>query len=132
MELDIPEVVAEARAVLDQYETALMSNDIPTLEALFWDDPRTIRFGVGEILVGMDAIRRFRRAQTGGYQQRERLEVLITTFGRDVAVTNIVYRRVATGMIGRETKIMARIPGLGFRVVSAHVSLNEVGIPVQR
>ena len=77
-------------------------------------------------------IRRFRRAQTGGYQRRERLEVLITTFGRDVAVTNIVYRRVATGMIGRETKIMARIPGLGFRVVSAHVSLNEAGTPVRR
>ncbi|WP_439579837.1 AtzH-like domain-containing protein [Elioraea sp.] len=132
MELDDPEVVAEARAVLDQYETALMTNDIPMLEALFWDDPRTIRFGVGELLVGMDAIRRFRRAQTSGYQQRERIEVLITAYGRDLAVTNIVYRRVATGMIGRETKIMARIPGLGFRVVSAHVSLNEPGTPVQR
>jgi hypothetical protein len=109
-----------------------MSNDIPTLEALFWDDPRTIRFGVGEILVGIEAIRRFRRAQTGGYRSRERLEVLITTFGRDIAVTNIVYRRITTGMIGRETKIMARIPGLGFRVVAAHVSLNEAGTPVQR
>jgi hypothetical protein len=79
---------------------------------------------VGEILVGMDAIRRFRCAQTGGYQQQERLEVLITTYGRDVAVTNIVYRRIATGLIGRETKILARIPGLGFRVVSALVSLD--------
>lgn len=132
MELDIPEVIAEARAVLDRYETALMTNDIPTLEALFWDDPRTIRLGVGEILVGIEAIRRFRRAQTGGYQSRERLETLVTTFGRDFAVTNIVYRRIATGMIGRETKIMARIPGHGFRVVSAHVSLNEPGTPVQR
>ena len=109
-----------------------MTNDIPTLEALFWDDPRTIRFGVGEILVGIEAIRRFRRAQTSGYQQRERLEVLITSYGRDVAITNIVYRRLATGMIGRETKVMARVPGLGFRVVSAHVSLNESVTPVQR
>nr|WP_237560805.1 AtzH-like domain-containing protein [Elioraea sp. Yellowstone] len=46
MEIDIPEAVAEARAVLDRDETALMSNDIPALEALLWDDPRTIRFGV--------------------------------------------------------------------------------------
>lgn len=53
--------------------------------------------------------------------------MLITTFGRDVAVTSIVCRRVAAGMIGRESEIMARIPGIGFRGVSAHVSLNEAG-----
>lgn len=132
MEIDIPEVVAEVRAVIDRYETALMTNDIPTLEAIFWDDPRTVRMGVGEILFGMEAIRRFRRAQTGGYQARERLEVRVTTYGRDVGVTNIVYRRVATGLIGRETKILARIPGHGWRVVSAHVSLTPAGTPVER
>jgi hypothetical protein len=132
MEIDIPEVVAEVRAVIDRYETALMTNDIPTLEAMFWDDPRTVRLGVGEILFGMDAIRRFRRAQTGGYQARERLEVLVTTFGRDFGVTNLVYRRIATGLIGRETKILARLPGLGWRVVAAHVSLNPAGTEVQR
>jgi hypothetical protein len=132
MEIDRPEIIAEVRSALDAYETALMTNDIPTLEAMFWDDPRTVRLGVNEILFGMDAIRRFRRAQTGGYQQRERLEVRITTFGDDVGVTNIVYRRVATGMIGRETKIFARMPGVGWRVVSAHVSLNPEGTPVER
>ena len=131
MELDLPDVVAEVRAVIDRYETALMTNDIPTLEAIFWDDPRTVRLGVNEILLGMDAIRRFRRAQTGGYQQRERLEVRVTTYGRDVGVTNIVYRRVSTGLIGRETKILARITGLGWRVVSAHVSLNPEDTPIQ-
>jgi len=132
MEIDSPEVVAEVRAMIDRYETALMTNDVATLEALFWDDPRTVRMGVNEILVGMEAIRRFRRAQTGGYQARERLEVLVTTFGRDLGVTNIVYRRLATGLIGRETKILARLPGLGWRIVSAHVSLTPEGTPTER
>ncbi|WP_144184439.1 AtzH-like domain-containing protein [Elioraea rosea] len=132
MEIDQADVVAEVREVLDRYETALMTNDIPTLEAIFWDDPRTVRLGVGEILFGMEAIRRFRRAQTGGYQQRERLEIRITTYGRDFGVTNIVYRRIATGMIGRETKIFARLPDIGWRVVSAHVSLNPEGTPIER
>lgn len=132
MEIDIPEVVAEVRAVIDRYETALMANDIPTLEAIFWDDPRTVRFGVGEILFGGEAIRRFRRAQSGGYQARERLEVQVTTYGRDCGVTNIVYRRIATGAVGRETKILVRLPGLGWRVVSAHVSLTPAGTPIER
>ncbi len=131
MKIDEPEIVAEVRAVLDRYETALMSNDVPVLEELFWDDPRTVRFGAAEILLGMEAIRRFRRGR-GGYPARERLETLITTFGRDLAVTNIVFRRLGDGTIGRETKIMARIPGQGFRVVSAHVSLVPPETTIQR
>ena len=47
----------------------------------------------------------------------------ITAFGQDVACTHLEYQRTDTGLVGRETKIMARIPGLGFKVVSAHVSL---------
>jgi uncharacterized protein (UPF0147 family) len=100
VERNIPRVVAEARAVLAQEETALMTNDIPILEALSRDHPRSIRLGVSEILVGIEAIRRSRRARTGDHQSRERLAVPITTVGRDVAVTNIVCRRIATGMIG--------------------------------
>jgi hypothetical protein len=35
------------RPAFAAYETALVTNDVPTLEALFWDDPRTIRYGIG-------------------------------------------------------------------------------------
>jgi hypothetical protein len=48
--------------------------------------------------------------------------VQITAFGDDVAVTNLIYERVGSGLVGRETKIVARMPE-GWRVVSAHVSL---------
>ena len=46
-----------------RYEAALVNNDVATLEALFHDDGRTIRYGGGENLYGMDAIREFRRAR---------------------------------------------------------------------
>ncbi|MDB5377874.1 MAG: oxalurate utilization protein, partial [Rubritepida sp.] len=57
MELDSPGVIAEARATLDRYEEALMNNRTEVLDSIFWADPRTVRFGVTEILYGIDAIR---------------------------------------------------------------------------
>ena len=122
MRIDDPEVIAEARAVFDRYEQALMANRTEELDAIFWADPRTIRFGITEILYGHDAIRAF-RASVKAYAQRVQKRVQITAFGPDVVATHLEYERVGTGLVGRETKIMARIPGQGWRVVSAHVSL---------
>jgi hypothetical protein len=121
MQLDDPAVLAEVRAVFDRYETALMANDTPTLDAIFWADPRTVRFGITEMLYGHDAIRAF-RAGVKAYAQRVQKRVHIVAFGQDFAATHLEYERVGTGLVGRETKIMARLPE-GWRVVSAHVSL---------
>jgi hypothetical protein len=38
MQIDIPDVKAEVEAAFAAYEQALVTNDVPTLEALFWDD----------------------------------------------------------------------------------------------
>jgi 1-carboxybiuret hydrolase subunit AtzH-like protein len=121
MELDRPETVAAARALLDHYERALMANQTEALDEIFWADPRTVRFGITENLFGHEAIRAF-RASIRAYAPRVQKRVELTAFGEDMAVTNLVYERVGTGLIGRETKIMARLPA-GWRVVSAHVSL---------
>jgi Protein of unknown function (DUF3225) len=122
MIIDDPKVQAEARAVFDRYERAIAENDSATLDACFWADPRTVRFGITEILYGIEAIRAF-RASVARYAPRTIRKVHITTFGADMACTHLEYQRQDTGLIGRETKIMARIPDQGWRVVSAHVSL---------
>ncbi|WP_421992861.1 AtzH-like domain-containing protein [Roseococcus sp.] len=122
MELDHPGVIAEARAVFDRYEEALMNNRPEVLDSIFWGDARTVRFGITEILYGIDAIRAF-RGSVKAYAQRTQRKVHITSFGQDFACTHLEYERIGTGLIGRETKIMARLPELGWRVVSAHVSL---------
>ena len=62
------------------------------------------------------------RASVVSYAKRVQKRVEITTFGRDFACTHLIYERVNSGAIGRETKIMARLPD-GWHVVSAHVSL---------
>ena len=64
MEIDLPEVVAEVREAFDAYEKALVANDVAALNALFRDDPRTIRYGGGENLYGYAEIKAFRAARS--------------------------------------------------------------------
>jgi AtzH-like len=124
-EVDIPEIVAEVEAIFRRYEAALVANDVATLEELFWDDPRTVRYGSGENLYGMGEIRAFRRARSPVGLTRRLDRVSITTFGRDFAVASMLYRRdSAPGKIGRQMQTWVRMPA-GWRVVAAHVSVID-------
>ncbi|MBV1798155.1 AtzH-like domain-containing protein [Siccirubricoccus sp. G192] len=122
MQIDDPDIIAEARAVFDRYEAAIAANDAAVLDVSFWADPRTVRFGTTEILYGIEAIRAFRRS-VARYSPRSQRLVHITSFGQDFACTHLEYQRLDSGLIGRETKIMVRLPEQGWRIVSAHVSL---------
>ena len=125
METDLPEVKAEVEAVFARYERALVTNDVETLEALFWDDPRTIRHGGGENLYGMVAIRAFRRGRSPVGLDRDLDRTVITTFGRDVATASTLFRREGMpGRIGRQMQTWVRMPD-GWKVVAAHVSVVD-------
>ncbi|MFO0466741.1 MAG: oxalurate catabolism protein HpxZ [bacterium] len=128
MEINNPDTIAEVRAVFDRYEAAIAANDAAVLDSSFWDDPRVVRYGITELLYGIDAIRAF-RASVKSYAPRAQKKITITTFGHDFAATNLEYQRLDSGLVGRETKIMARIPEQGWRVVSAHVSLMAQNDP---
>jgi Protein of unknown function (DUF3225) len=125
VEIDIPEIVAEVEAAFAAYERAVVTNDVATLEALFRDDARTIRYGVGENLYGMDAIRAFRRARSPVGLMRRIERTVITTYGRDFATANtLFFRDSAPGRVGRQSQTWVRFHD-GWRVVSAHVSLID-------
>jgi AtzH-like len=64
MDIDLPEIVAEGRAAFERNERALVSNDVGTLDALFRDDPRTIRYCATDNLYGYDEIKAFRAARS--------------------------------------------------------------------
>lgn len=123
MDINLPEIVAEVAAAFDRYEQALVTNDIETLNALFWASPHTLRYGIAENLYGHDAIRGFRAARSPVDLAREWRNVRITTFGRDFAVANTEFlRKSAPGKVGRQSQTWVRTPE-GWRVVAAHVSL---------
>ena len=125
MEIDLPDVVAEVRAAFERYERALVSNDVDTLNEIFRDDARTIRYGATEILYGYDEIKRFRVGRSPVGLMRTLSNTVITTYGRDYAVASTLFRRAnAPGKIGRQTQTWVRFPE-GWRVVVGHVSVID-------
>ena len=125
MQIDLPEVVAEVQTVFERYEKALVSNDVKALDAMFHDDPRTIRYGVGENLYGFGAIKAFRSARSPAGLARSIEKTAITTYGRDVATASTLFHRTSTpGKIGRQMQTWVRFDQ-GWRVVAAHVSMID-------
>src|SRR5215472_5939686 len=123
MEIDLPEVVAEVRREFMRYERALVTNDVATLDAIFRNDPRTIRYGIGEILYGHAEIAAFRGARAPTGLTRTISRTVITTYGRDFAVASTLFRRdTMPRKVGRQMQTWARFPD-GWHVVAAHVSV---------
>ena len=54
------EAVADVTALFETYERALLANDVEAMDAVFWNDPRVVRFGIAEVQVGIEAIRTWR------------------------------------------------------------------------
>jgi 1-carboxybiuret hydrolase subunit AtzH-like protein len=109
MEINIPEIVAEVTQAFRRYEAALTTNDIPVLDASFWDHPLVIRFALHDNGYGSDAIARSRRSRGN------------TDLRRDFATANTEFQRVGSGREGRQSQSWVRTDK-GWKVVSAHVS----------
>jgi Protein of unknown function (DUF3225) len=128
-EIDLPDVVAEVTAAFNRYEKALVTNDVAVLDETFRVDPRTIRYGVTEILYGHDEIAAFRAARSPVGLARTISKTVITAYGRDCAVASTLFHRATMpGMVGRQMQTWVRFPD-GWHVVAAHVSvIDEKGV----
>ena len=124
--INYPETVAELRQMSRLYEEALGNNDLQTLDNMFWQSDEVVRLGVGENLYGIEAIAAFRAERPGGSPPRTILRETITSFGRDMGVVNIEFRRIGGDAIGRQSQTWARMAD-GWRIVSAHVSIMGSG-----
>lgn len=125
MQINLPDVLAEVEAAFARYEDALMRNDVDALQALFWDSPHTIRYGIGENLYGHAEIGAFRAARSPLGLARLLSRTVITTYGRDCATASTLFHRdSAPGKTGRQMQTWARMPE-GWRIVAAHVSVID-------
>ena len=125
MDINNPTVLAEVQAASDRYEHALVTNDVEVLDALFWNSPYTLRYGVGENLYGYADIQAFRAARPATGLARTVLRTSITTYGRDFATVNLEFQRIGTPNPGRQSQTWMRTSD-GWKVVSAHVSLLKI------
>jgi hypothetical protein len=125
MEINLPDIVAEMEVAFARYETALTTNDIETLDEIFWHSAQVIRYGIGENLYGAAEIAAFRAARPSVGLMRSISRTVITTFGRDFATASTLFHRTsAPGKVGRQMQSWVRLPE-GWRVVAAHVSLID-------
>jgi hypothetical protein len=122
MIIDDPARLKEVTDAFYAYERALMADDVPAMDHLFHDAPTTNRYGVGEVLYGIEAIREFRKGR-GGSPQRRLGRVAITVYGDSFATTDAEFFRENSSRRGRQTQSWVRFTD-GWKVVSAHVSLE--------
>ena len=127
---NLPEVVAEVRALFERYEQALVDKDVDVLDATFWNSPCTIRYALHENGYGFREIHAHRVARPPGpsiKEKRIRLEIL--TLGRDLATVNLEFKVRGKDLTGRQSQTWVRFPDAGWKVVSAHVStMNEAPV----
>jgi hypothetical protein len=122
MDINLPDIHAEVSVVFARYEDALVNNRTDVLDELFWPSAFTVRYGVGENLRGIDAIRAFRLARPAAGLARTLQHTVITTFGHDFATAMTEFQREGSARSGRQSQTWVRMPE-GWRVVAAHVSL---------
>ena len=121
MQINLPDVLSEVTQVFARYEDALVNNRIEALDELFWPSAQTVRYGMAENLVGIDAIRAFRAARPSAGLARTLTATVITTYGRDFATAMTEFVREGQAGSGRQSQTWVRFAG-GWRVVAAHVS----------
>jgi AtzH-like len=122
LEINIPEVVAEVTAAFTRYERALVENDVAVLDAMFWNNPNTLRFGIAENLYGYAAIASFRNNRPPIDLTRDLKNTVIVSYGRDFATANTEFQRVGSNVTGRQSHVWVRTDE-GWRIAAAHVSL---------
>ncbi len=128
MDINLPAVHAELSAAFARYEDALVNNKVEVLDELFWTSPHTVRYGVAENLVGIEAIRAFRAARPSVGLARTLQNTVITTFGADFGTAMTEFRREGGSKLGRQSQTWCRIEGR-WVVVAAHVSLIDLPHP---
>lgn len=124
MQINLPEVVAAVSALCAAYNKALIENDVEALSGFFWDSEHALRLGVAEELYGADEIRAFRKARVVNFSDRQHLRETLLTIGTDFASATLEFTVKVNGSprFGRQSQVWARLEGLGWRIVSAHVS----------
>jgi len=121
MQINHPDVVAELAVASENYDTALVENNVSTLEELFWVSSYVVRYGATENLYGADEISAFRAARPSSGLSRRVTQKVITTFGTDFGTTSLQFTRDSDTRVGRQTQSWVRMEE-GWRIVAAHVS----------
>lgn len=124
IEVNRPDVLAELAAHAEAYGRALLANDVETLDGYFWSSEHALRFGVTEELYGAEEIAAFRKGRVVNFADRKTTRETLFTLGETLGVANQEFTLTIFGSLrhGRQSQVWVKFPGVGWRIVSAHVS----------
>ena len=125
-EINRPEVVAELYAAFTAYEDALRRHDVAALNDCFWNSAATVRYGIAEHSVGVDAIHAYRDVAPAVHPHRHLRNLVITTFGTSSGSISTEFTAPDTPLIGRQSQTWIRFDA-GWKIVAAHVSVVDPG-----
>jgi hypothetical protein len=114
-------VIDEVTRCFHDYEAALVARDHDALDAWFWGDARTTRFGINEIQYGADAVAAWRRIAPHVGDDRTLRNTQVLPLGDDVAVVTTEFTAGDRRMIGRQSQVWTKVDG-AWRITHAHVS----------
>ena len=129
--INSPDVIAQVTPLHDAYERALVANDSAAVKNFFWDSPDVVRFGPYDQIYGAEALAEYLRTTTQVFVERRMIRRSVLGLGQDVASVTSEYEQMASGQLrrNRQSQVWVRFPGVGWKIVSAHVSIISAGAP---
>ena len=124
-QIDLPAVHTELLPLFEAYEAALMANDTAALADFFWDDARVTRYGIADRQWGAAALAAWRATVPPPAFTRRLAHPRVLGLGPDVAMVQVEFLRSDTALRGFQTQTWARLAGVGWKIVAAHVSMIE-------
>ncbi|MET0735023.1 MAG: AtzH-like domain-containing protein [Microbacterium sp.] len=113
-------IPADLLAAFEEYETAILTDDVAALDAAFAPGPDTLRGDGAGLLVGHDAISAFRGTR-GGVKPRVIERIEHRALGTDAALL-VSVSRYAGGGTGLQTQLWQRMDDGAWRITAAHVT----------
>ena len=115
---------AEVSLLSDEYEAALMRNDLDAMNAAFWDSPAVLRFGISDMQFGFDDVVAWRRSATPVSADRWTITKTVLALAPGVVAVDLTFQNGHAPMLGRQSQTWVRRPE-GWRIARAHVSVIQ-------
>ncbi len=115
---------AEVTALSDAYEAALIANDVAAMDAVFWNSPDTIRFGIAEVQHGYDEIAAWRATAGGVPSSRRIITRTVCELAPGVVAVDLTFVNGDDPTVGRQSQVWVRTDG-AWRIKRAHVSMQR-------
>jgi len=106
----------------DEYEAALVGNDVDAMNEVFWHSSDVLRFGIAEMQSGYDEVVAWRAAAQPVPVSRTIVDRTVLEIAPGVVAVDLTFRNGDEPMIGRQSQTWVE-HAEGWRIVRAHVSV---------